>query len=549
MKKLPLKLRNCPESSVYWFDRLDEILKINRKLQVIDVSSNDPFFYRISKYSEYDHIQMKVPDRYQEEFQAIMKVLSRHGSQIRKFAIYKVKLDSPNDFVKLLEKLPLLEELEITELTFVKRSEEAPPDFQPAHLKLLKSLKAISSDSILFKQFTAPHIESLQIFHSKSESGDFMGLLQSDKFDSLEIDKSVKFFKLSSSVPHLKLKKLSLHSVPRRNLPFRLDEDEEADFIKFLQLQVSTLVHLELEGVYKKEVYQIVLSRIKHLKILKVSFEHLPEDEEFYAQLQPLTGLKELHCFLKHPSMASALGMCGKCPNIENLSSPHAEVLPFVAINNPLLTVLSVPYLSPKSEGKFKHLKVLKLQEVLNLERLTKFFANNPTVDTLHTELRTEDKEDEYMEELMSIPTLKHLQLQGDFKAMRRFYDMHYPDYMIENSFMGLKSLRLIVQVARFETDSVLLEVTEGVGLKAPCEYFDKRTIKGALRKVPKAKAAVKTRPRLLNTQHETNNDQPSCSNVSVESLISKLPAKHLMDIFMFLDAKTLKTAALVSKK
>lgn len=460
MKMFTLRLKNNLTTSVYWFDHLDEILSVNRMFQSIHLSTEGANI-------NYRGGQTNVSRPPQEQTEAIVKVVMRPRSllsQVQKLTINKIQLHRSNDFGEILARMPLLKDLEIQSLTIEKKHEVG--SLKPT-LVLLKSVKAVTSDSTLFLHFIAPNIQSLQLIQPLGPHNCYMNLLYRGKLDSLEIDLSIMFFVSPPSILDLKLKKLSIHSLVEpltcdRSGKFCLFPKEEADFIKFLETQAPTLVHLELEGAYRNEVYQTIFAKLPHLKILKINFRYLPVDKEFYEALPPLTGLKELHCYLNHPSMVVALGMCGKCPNIDTFKSPWAspEIFSFLARNNPLLKVLSLNFIDSR---------------ILSL--LKAFFTDNPTADTLHSPFEEKVAKIAEMKALMSVPNVKHLKFQGDFRSMRKIYDL------VKVDFMGLKSLELNLK-DQIEERKLFIESPDVVSNWKPMiEYFDCRTVTGAPRK------------------------------------------------------------------
>lgn len=483
MNKFKLKLRNRPESSYYWFNQIGEILSLKRKFRTIQLQTD-----RVPRNLHnlggvyYDNRKRH------ETLSAIMRVAAQHGSEVRKLILNRVQLYSNVDFEAIGNNMPLMEELEVKYSLPIDDSDENFHYYSgTSHLESLKHVKVISSDTTIFRFFTAPHIESLQLINPMLEPGyPLTMLLTSDKLESLEIDTSFKFFKYTPST--IKLKKLSIHSLvePPRVVDYSLFQHDEAELIKFLESQAPTLIHLELEGAYRIEVYQTILTKLNHLKILKVNFKHLPVDKKFYADLKPLMGLKELHSFSDHPAMAKVVGMCGRCPNIESFTSPCAglQLLPFLVRNNPLLKVLSVPCVSSSGDVKFEHLKVLKVPQ-LSVECIKMFFANNPTVDTLGSFYNENVTSIEEVEAVLSIPTLKHLKLRGDFRSLRKIYELTKVD------FRNLKSLRLQLRDEKFELKNLLIEAPDIVGhWKPTCDFFDDRTSDGAPHKTEREEEA-----------------------------------------------------------
>lgn len=115
------------------------------------------------------------------------------------------------------------------------------------------------------------------------------------------------YYDLLKSQKHLK--RLSIRSVFRSvedsvflreldmYIPFQLthlslkfgivDSIDCRNFLKFLAMQSSTIISLELEGKFPQTVYELVFSNFKILKSLRLEMASFPTDETFYMQLEP----------------------------------------------------------------------------------------------------------------------------------------------------------------------------------------------------------------------------------------------------------------------
>lgn len=408
---------------------------------------------------------------------AVMKIASRHGSQVRKLEISRVQLDCPKDFGEIVGHMPLLQVLEGQALTIAMPVRREPLGIEPIRLQSLKTVKVSNSNAIIFKYFAAPHVGSFQLLDSKSEFDYFLGLLKSDKLESLEIDSSARIFSSEFNISALKLKKLSIHS---------LDNEAETNLIKFLESQASTLIHLVLGKVAcGPEVLETIFYKLERLERLNINFNTLPADKEFYVKLKTLTSLKELKSDSRSVSSTAFDGICERCPNLESLFVPNAWTthnhLPSLAVSNPKLKVLSIDTMPniANENMKFEFLRLFEVKKIIGLSIAGIFIANNPSIDTFHVNsLLSVSIPEAEVRALIGIPNLKHLKIGLNFYLARRIFDQ------VNLDSLGLKSLEMNVELNSKWT-KLFFEFPDDVKnhQKIKCEYFESRTSTGKLRK------------------------------------------------------------------
>lgn len=411
--------------------RFGEILGLERKFHTIEVKKGD-----IKAASEYCA-------------KAIVRIIAQHGSQLRKLIFFRVSLNNRNEFVKLMASAPMLETLDFWLLDFLQPIEEdvEPACNEPVLMKYLKKVRIHSSDAILFKLFAAPHVEEFEIStESTIQFQNVFDFIQPKmKLKSLEIDQKTFpfFFQFLPSLPAMKLQRF------RMLWMFRQDEDPllNRNFCKFLRSHANTLEHLELE-FHSREVFETIFTKLDRLKILEfVRIDRLPIDEAFYEQIRPRWNLKRIYSRRhKFPNKIAAQGILGNCPNLESLEVPYDQIvcsmLPFLALNNPKLKTLSMETIRSKikvkARVKFNFLTRLDLQTVVNFTFIASFIKINPTIDTLVVEVVGKKSSLKGLTQLMNLPNLKNLQIQGNLKTLKKVYAA------IKNECRYLKTLVLV---------------------------------------------------------------------------------------------------------
>lgn len=381
-------------------EKLDEILGLNRRFQTLRIG-------------------------YTSETEPLLRIIANHGSHLRKMQLWHVRLNCPEEFRQMLSFSPLLATLQIGDLRFDKMIKETTWRIEPAKLPSLQNAKIGNSDTELFRCFTAAKLLSLELGEFTNGLENLVGFLKStDKLESLSVYDwaAMRTFQDDSRQQSFMLKKLSMG----------LDlEDQDAEgFINFLASQAASLESLEIRSV-PREVLKMIFSHPGNLKILIFADDEIPDDEEFYENLKPIEGLKELNFrFSANSNEISVKGILTCCPNIERLSAPQledvSELLPFIAINNPKLKRLAIKVIESElgSEWNFKFLTHLEVEIVEDLSLDMKFIANNPSIESfVANHVEPESMEFEDFDELLNQPNLKHLKIGGPFEAMKEIYE------------------------------------------------------------------------------------------------------------------------------
>lgn len=210
-------------------------------------------------------------------------------------------------------------------------------------------------------------------------------------------------------------------------LQFQVDDN----FIAFLESQSGTIEDLEFEYA-SREILETIFTKLIHLKRLKLNANTLPIDKEFYDQMTPFDFLTEFHVDDRIPNEDAARGMFINYPNLQMLNvncDPHgiiSNILPFIAVNNPRLKVLSIDTMKVQKNPdlRFKYLEVLHVFLFKKIAFLVEFLKHNPTIHTLNVKwIYDQIFIDEVLDQLMNETKLKHLKFGGRLETMRAIYD------------------------------------------------------------------------------------------------------------------------------
>lgn len=437
-----------------WTDEIDVILSLKRRFVTIDVTLED----NTHEPSSSD---------------LFAKIAASCGSQVRKLIMHDAVFKNSSTLNEILKSMPLLEEIEIREL-YCSSASYQNQEPQPVTLYRLKTLKISNVDWKFFQHLNAPNITTFEVDDSEmnisENSVEFIkNFLESSRgLESLGIEETV-IDKIFSS------KSMRRFTFKLKKLDFQNNDQADRYFSKFLASQASSLEELEIQ-IGSREIYDVIFRDMRCLKTLRMNMDTLPTDKEFYDRLKPIKSLKEIFSNFGFSDEVSAKGVLGNCPNLEVLNvtmdSNGFELLPFIAINNPKITTLSIKalrdHISP--DIKFESLKRLQLYEVRNVEFLLTFIRNNPAVETLSIWWIDEDVlQPKDLDILMEESNLKHLKFMGECETMKAIYDKLKVDYK------NLKSLELCVNYGSLTGMPVLyFEFPEDSNKWNPhCEYFD----------------------------------------------------------------------------
>lgn len=457
MKKFTLKLSNHNvhgENSV-WVNHFEEIMSLERKFQSMSV-----------------HLHSA---HYKQSVDLLVQASSRYGCQIRSLTLYDSEFEALKDFAELMKSFPLLEDLALIKTTLKPPSQKDILQIEPVVLKELRSLNFNSSNWAFFQCIIGSQITKLSACHKMNIITDrdcFIRFLEaSKKLEAIDIDSRVYVrlfeFPFRQSFP-FKLSSFKFHW----HFPSTDVGDADINFDKFLLNHASSLEDLQLNYVSPDQL-RTIFSKLGKLLKLRINATSLPSDKDFYEQLSPLKNLKELIAHDKIPNEIAARGVLGNCPNLERLFMIHdpdyliSSLLPFIAIYNPNLKALSIETLKTTVDAKFKFLKHLHVDVLVNLNFLTEFFKLNPTIDTFSFRwINMQESYEEIIESLIEVDSLKHLKFFGSFAELKIVFDK------VKQNYKNLKSLELSLNSGNKR--SLLFNFPDEFSSWNPkCDFFD----------------------------------------------------------------------------
>lgn len=386
------------------------ILELSRKFQKLHVNNLDAF--------DLEEKRAAV----NEKAKSLVKIISKHGSQIRELNLNFPVFNSIAEFREIMINLPLLEKVVVNGLQCMELSKKEISDSHPILMTLLKSVSITNSNFEIFKCFTAPkmnHFELDSTDHELDGVKDFLKAVVG--LESMDVS---GWQLIESNPKELKLKKLRVGS--------KFCDKSEKVFLKFLKSQSASLEYLELPFI-SGDVLAEIFSQPGHLKTLVIGPSKLPIDEEFYKKLRTFRRLKEFR-LSNYRDDRIVKGILGNCPNVEILQLPFlfnpSELLPFITINNPKLKKLTIFDVRAEigPEVQFKFLTHLQVESVRHLKFAVNLIENTPSIETLKLQhdgfVNLGD-----LNELLNQPSLKHLKLCGSAWMLKKIYDAIKVDY------------------------------------------------------------------------------------------------------------------------
>ena len=435
MKKLRLKVSNIGFNSYSssWDEKVEEVLSLERKFQAIDVAMFS--------------VEM------QNAAKSLEKIIARHGSQIREMVIRDVTLNNHDELSRLLEDVPLLEELEIIDLRF--KTPGKLEEIKPTVFRQLQTLNVQNSSWAIFQHLIGSQISSLRTTRSVcglAEGNYIKNFLEaSEKLESIELDKFAFMMLFRDPLQfknNFKLKKFKYFC-------FQLGQEEDENFNAFLISQSSSIEELILNNA-SLNVVETILSKMNNLKMLRISSGSLPNEKEFLSSFKPLKNLKDIEAHDEFLHQGALKGLLQTCPNLETFKAVHDESgiisdsMQFFAAYTPKLKSLTISSLQLGEDPllKLPNLKNLHVKNIPNMDNILTLLKNNPTIETFSVgNAESETFTENALETFMNETSLKQLKFTGFKETIKSIFNR------IKIDCISLKSVELI-DSEEFNTNS-----------------------------------------------------------------------------------------------
>lgn len=374
-------------------------------------------------------------------------VLKSHGPKLRNFKSSGHEIENLD---KVLEKMPLLETLDLSKATILS--------MKPVDLPNLKTLK-IQNDMLPFIKKT-DKLTTLEV----TKVGEFPMIL-------------IEFIRNLSALTSLKIKNM-FHSDRRMNyflnefndVTFKLQSlaieelyliiPNEEIFTRYLTLHQASLKHLTLL-LGADGVTTFVFTQLPKLESLELHVGSVTGNTEFYSYVSPSDTIKRIKLHEKFDKHGHARKFFENFPALEELdltkvqhSIWSSKFLKTLASLHKNLKHLAIPVMFKGTSRnlRFKNLKSFHLGSIYTSEILLNFLANHHELENLWLSDKFEEGKlstEDFEKLLRYLPNLRHIHYQARMASVKKFYDVLRKDFRnLETISLGVlyPSKRLILR-------------------------------------------------------------------------------------------------------
>lgn len=404
------------ETATYFnFPEFEERMSSPRKLYSLDICQSDRFSTVASKY-----------------------LLKIKGSQLRHFRLTFAAVMSIQD---LLQFTPLLESLELIDVTFIYDSETRPETIELPNLKHLKfeTRDSAGSENFLDLVGAAPNLTSFDIDIEGRVPAEISMvsrfLLHHPNIKELTVGRQLihYFFSLDLSQVPFRLNKLLLEGHVAAATIFR------NNFKNFLVLHAATLTHLKLQMHLDQDCFQMIFSKLGNLKDLELSVSYLPVEKGFYTCMSPLRSVKRLTLSGKFQNHENAKIFMSNFPDVEELFLDNltpsiwlSKFLKTIAKYQPNINTLSLKNLFQGTPPnlQFKHLKSFRVQKIYSQPLWKTFVHSHWSLESLSiNDIDPHRLTPEDIEGILGLPRLRHIHIEGVLRSIVKVFDVVKMDY------------------------------------------------------------------------------------------------------------------------
>lgn len=408
-----------------WIPRIQEIVDTTRKVQSITVRS----------------ARANI-------FCALKKVVEKHGAHLRHLKIIESEFDGIH---KLLEQMPLLESLEIAN---VSTDETTYTKNLPMSLKKLVISHCDVDDAFILQLLAAaPNVVSLELYDRNRRDLTHL-ILNLTSLKVLGISHNLRFEDITK-VP-FRLKKFAIESAHFVHKDFNEDVMNASSFKKFLKLQEDTLMEVSIKHHFTMECYRLVLSKLTNLTLLDINASDLPTEKTFYVCLSPLTSVKSLKVRGSFRTHEIGKLFFQYFPAIETLNLKEMDTkswtsrfLSTIAKEQKQLKHLEIVsfYSGTRETLFFDNLKTLYVCSLFNVKLFINFVLMHRELESvvIGSNVTNGKLTTEILANLLDHPSLRHLKLSGPHDAMKAIF------FMLKDEYKDLKTNTRKIQSVEFE--------------------------------------------------------------------------------------------------
>lgn len=359
----------------------------------------------------------------------LIKMIKRYAGRVTKLELNSVPLTT-SEMIELLQQLPTLEELiwhynapvyyraewpQTQRDRFTDYSENIPT-FRVT-LNKLRKLK-VTDDWKWFAALRTPALKSLEA----SETAYNLNLKYFDLFlkacpqlESLRIP--LELFKNMEPGYPFNLKNFIASESAFDLIDYITFNTDEftINVKKFILSQAASLETFETKSRVSK-LHEIILTKSKHLKSLKVDLSGLKISQEFLTNIKPLLFLTEISLHNGFSSERDMRAVLGNCPALVKLECTGnwniPDYLDIIADNNCMLELLTIPKIGANN-AKFPFLKTLNVMEIEDAHHLFDFLNSNPTIVNLEIGKLGGSFDREAYDALINGTTLKNVHIKS----------------------------------------------------------------------------------------------------------------------------------------
>lgn len=434
-------LKNAALVCKDWSDLIGSSVVTMKKFKLKSLAS---VFPSDTEKDQFLRKHCNVQIMYREDFDGTVKKLEKFDvSQVLHFFISGQSSVDAAKLSMLLKKMPLLERMDFHPFFAVV---EGKLEENKVDLLKLKHLHIEPTNCKMLWFFNTQQCEKLQIVGYRPPNGEDLDdiksfLKRNETLKSLELNEST-FKSIFAEVNDLSYKFCLEHF--EMHQPSFVGELISTNFNQFLISQSATLKSLNLFGAMNLSlcVYETIFNSLKSLQTLVLNASYLPEDDSFYANINPNESLKNLTFYKNIPSTYAVSGILKNVPNIETLKF-HGDLgdeINIVATYNTKLIKLAINILQCALETglRFEELKYFKVNGIESTKDWLSITTASPLIETLKVEWVDKDKITEaVVDTLLQQTTLRHLSFIGDFEDIEIIFNK------IKLNYGNLKTLEL----------------------------------------------------------------------------------------------------------
>lgn len=385
-----------------------------------------------------------------------MEIFKYHGNHIRKFFIFGCVFEEADLFVELLNTMPKLEKVIISETGIATVDDDFKDNSKLPELKELTTIEINQSEYEILAAFKKSKISTLKVLHGSAYHNPEAKQLQSLRYftDFLSTQQNIETMALRSidyeehhmfSAPlpveciRFRLKRLSLLGMNLRDAP-----NEYNNLVKFLKQ--ANLEELELGRKFPEFIYEFIFSKFKNLTTFRVMGSDIPREMSFYERLEENRSIRNFVLVDSCKDSRPLVELVKHMPNIQSLTlveDCEREALEAIAGSLNQLNHLSIAHCDPGrfnglrfQSAHFSSLCIKYLDQPIDWDDFTRF---NPGVKHLKIQTMFDSTSADF-EAITSNWKLETMILHNDVDCDENFFNI------IRNNCLHLNTLELNIE-------------------------------------------------------------------------------------------------------